>query len=195
MENSLACLSNEILPEWGQAAVVDVETTGLSPDYDEILEIAIVLFAFERNQGRIMGIVDEYTGLREPSRSIPRRATEIHGITLKDVRGQKFDDLRVKELLEKADFLIAHNAKFDRGFLRKLYPFINSKKWLCSMEGINWYCKGFRSRSLQNLLSNHQIKVEQAHRATADVKGCLSLLNYNVANGKSYFYELLSREK
>jgi len=195
MENSLCYLQNEILPEWGRAALLDVETTGLSPDTDEILELSITLFAFERNQGRIIGIIDEYTGLREPRRSIPRRVSEIHGITMKDVRGKQLDHERIEQLIGAADFLIAHNAKFDRGFLSKLYPGVASKKWLCSMQGIDWHRKGFSSRSLQNLLFSHQIVVEQAHRADADVKGCLRLLARSNRDGNTYFCELLGDRK
>ena len=46
--------------------VVDVETTGFSP-IDEVVEIGLVLFAFERQNGQILGIIEEYAGLREPA--------------------------------------------------------------------------------------------------------------------------------
>ena len=55
------------------AAFVDVETTGLDHRSDEVVELAIVLFAYDRSTGRILDIIDNYTGLRDPGRPIPER--------------------------------------------------------------------------------------------------------------------------
>ena len=52
----------------GIAGFIDVETTGLSPHYHEIVEFAICLFKFERENGEVKRIVEEYAGLREPRR-------------------------------------------------------------------------------------------------------------------------------
>ncbi|MHB8947325.1 MAG: exonuclease domain-containing protein, partial [Bacillota bacterium] len=72
----------------GIAGFVDVETTGLSAWSDEIVEFALVLFAFGRHTGRIVGVVEEYVGMREPSVPIHPRASAINGITVDMVRGK-----------------------------------------------------------------------------------------------------------
>nr|PZN39899.1 MAG: DNA polymerase III subunit epsilon [Bacillota bacterium] len=178
----------------GVAAFVDVETTGLDPGHHEVLELAIVLFAFDRETGTIVGILDEYVGLREPSRPIPREATAVHGITRRMVKGRRLDDDRVRTLLNQAEVIIAHNARFDRAFISRLYPEAARKVWLCSMRGVDWARHGYRSRGLQHLLAAHGIKVDTAHRAGADCRAALALLNCRGREGDTYLRELLGSQ-
>src|SRR5690606_18833404 len=158
----------------------------------EIVELALVLFAFDRATAEILGIVDEYVGLREPAKPIPPEATAVHGITLDHVRGKRLDDARIITLVERAEFLVAHNAPFDRSFVARLYPHASAKVWLCSMRGIDWRGRGFYSRGLQSLLRAHRIDVARAHRGEDDVKAALRLLATRNAAGEPYFRELLS---
>ncbi|MGB4669426.1 MAG: exonuclease domain-containing protein [Bacillota bacterium] len=175
----------------GLAAFVDVETTGLSPQSDEVVEFATALFAFDRTSGRIKGVVDEYVGLRDPGRPIPAKATEVHGIRDHDVRGKRLDDGRILELMSQAEFLVAHNAPFDSGFVERLYPEAADKTWLCSMREIPWIQKGFESRGLQNLLKDHGIQPGRAHRGRYDVRAALQLLSCKDEDGVYYFKHLL----
>ena len=73
-------------PDWGKAAFVDVETTGLDPTTEEIVELSIMLFAYDKGNGKIFGVLEEYTGRREPSEPIPKEAYKIHGITDKKLK-------------------------------------------------------------------------------------------------------------
>ena len=94
--------------------VFDIETTGLSQTYDEIIEIA----AHKVYQG---GIVDTFEVFVNPGFSIPERIVEITHITDEMVA----DALSIKEVLPKfMDFcegsiLVAHNAMFDVGMIYK----------------------------------------------------------------------------
>jgi DNA polymerase-3 subunit epsilon len=175
------------------AAFVDVETTGLDHRSDEVVELAIVLFAYDRSTGRILDIIDNYTGLRDPGRPIPKGATAVHGIRDRDVRGKRLDDRRVLSLIGQADFLVAHNASFDRAFVERLYPQVKGKFWACSMRGVPWKDMGFASRALQNLLRDHGIVPKRAHRGADDAAAALSLLAKQDANGRYYFSYLVER--
>jgi len=177
----------------GLAAFVDVETTGLSTRSDEVVELAIALFAFDRDTGEIKGIVDEYSGLRDPGRPIPGSATGVHGIRDCDVKGKRLDDGQVLRLIDQAEFLVAHNESFDRPFVERLYPEVVGKTWLCSMNGVPWRRKGFASRGLQSLLRDHRIESQRAHRGAPDVHSALQLLACTDEDGVCYFKYLLDR--
>gem|GEM_PF-2053996 len=184
--------SLEILdPDWGIAAFVDTETTGLDYHHDEVIELAIVLFAFDRNTGSIIGVLDEHVGLRDPSCEISRGATAVNGIEWKMVQGHCLDKPRIETLFEKAEFLISHNAPFDLNFVHHIFPAIQLKPWLCSMNGIDWYGKGFQSRGLQELLGCHGIRPLKAHRGLDDCKSAIALLALRSPSGRTYLAELL----
>jgi len=182
-------------PEWGVAAVVDTETTGLDPRRHEIIELAIVLFAFDRVGGHVRGVIDEYTGLREPGRSIPKAVQKVHGITQDDVRGRRLDDTRVNALLAQAEFLVSHNAAFDHGFVSRLFPTVVGKPWLCSMNGVAWYRRGHVSRSLASLLRDYGLPQTRAHRALDDARSTLLLLSLPGPRGEPNLSELLRRAR
>ncbi len=175
----------------GVAAVVDVETTGFSPYYDEIIELAIVVFRYHPHSAEIIEVVSEYTGLREPSCRIHPGALSVHGITHELVRGLSLDCSLIDGLLKRADFIVAHNAGFDRGFLERLMPSFSNKAWLCSLRGIDWYSKGFSSRSLDDLAEAHKIATPDAHRAGGDVATLLKLLGHRPHGRNTYLHELL----
>ncbi|MGE5560143.1 MAG: exonuclease domain-containing protein [Chloroflexota bacterium] len=178
---------------WGIGAIVDVETTGLSCLYHEIVELALLLFAFDRATGDVMGIVDEYSSLREPGRSIPADVIAIHGITPEMVRGKSLVDGRVEAMLDRAEFVIAHNASFDYGFVTRLYPSAAGKRWLCSCHGIDWLAKGLPNRKLDTLIQAYGICDQEVHRAADDAMATLALLAVRGPSGLSHFAELAQR--
>lgn len=190
---SSAYLDRESIdPSWGIAAFVDTETTGCNLDRDDIVELAIVLFAFDRGTGQITGVVDEYVGLQQPAVPIRPGACRVHGIREEDVRGKRLDTARIAAMLEQAEPLVAHNERFDRAFVARLFPGCELKPWLCSMRGIDWRGHGFNSRRLEDLLRCHGIRTEQEHMAASDARDAVVLLSQRAQDGRSYFWELLS---
>ena len=117
-------------------AIIDLETTGLNPKSDEIIEIGILITSFTNEDGFIK-IDDKINYLNEPKNPISDEITKITCITNEDVKGQKIDWDLLKDKLIDIDLIICHNAYFDRNFMelqtndnfRKL---IESKSFACS---------------------------------------------------------------
>ncbi len=172
----------------GYAAFVDVETTGFKPPEDEIVELAIVLFTFDKDNGDITGIVQEYSGLRDPGRSIPPAATRVHGIKAAQVKGKRLDDAAITGILSRASFVVAHNAKFDYQFCNYYLPEFGKLPWYCSMKQVNW---PGTSCGLNQQLDGHGIINKAAHRALSDVRAALELLRCHADDGQPYFSQLL----
>lgn len=174
--------------------VVDVETTGLTGQ-DETIELAAILFQYSCISGRILGMVDNYTGLREPSVPISTGATQVHSLTFDDVRGHRLDDEKVREIFQRSDIVVAHNASFDRRFVAQLCQDARTKPWYCSMNGIAWKDKGQQSKGLQNLLISYGIRPGEAHRAMDDAQAIIGLLGQtDQRTGRYLLRELLSSE-
>ncbi len=148
----------------GRGVIVDCETTGFS-GRDELIEIGLIAFDFNRATGEIYKTVDQYNGLREPRCPIPPDATAKHGLTIEHVRGHRLDAVKCANLFDAADVIIAHNASFDRRFVGALFPTVQSKRWLCSMNGIGWSRYGHSPKALQSLLADFEIEPGSAHRA------------------------------
>lgn len=99
--------------------VIDVETTGIDPETDRIVEVGWADLSDEGRTGH---------SLVNPERDIPATAKAVHHITEKDVEAWPTLDA-VKPLYEGAPIYAAHNAKFDRGFLGDL-----SAQWICTLK-------------------------------------------------------------
>ena len=75
--------------------VVDVETTGLDPTRDKIIEFCGVPFEFERESGRILAVREAVSYLEDPGRPIPAEVTKLTGITDAMVAGKRIDEAAV----------------------------------------------------------------------------------------------------
>src|SRR6187455_518507 len=103
-------------------AFVDLETTGTTPKGDRVTEIGIVRVV----DGRL---VEEWSTLVNPECPIPEEIQALTGITNAMVRGKPtFSELRreVAERLEGHVF-VAHNARFDYGFLKNEFRRVEMK--------------------------------------------------------------------
>src|ERR1700680_2031746 len=71
--------------------ILDVETTGLDQQKDEVIELGMVKFDYMPD-GRIVGMSDCFTSFNEPSSPIPTEISALTGITDEMVAGQRIDD-------------------------------------------------------------------------------------------------------
>src|SRR6185295_4502401 len=92
--------------------VVDLETTGLSPGTSSICEIGAV-------RVRGLELEERFETLVNPRRPLPAAIAALTGIDPRELRGAPPVELAVRRFLEFAGdaVLVAHNARFDLGFL------------------------------------------------------------------------------
>lgn len=180
-----------------RVAYVDTETTGLSPNMDCIIEIAIVLAVVDWGTGAIIQRLDHYQGLQDPGRRIPAEAMAVHGITDAMVRGQRIDCSRAAGLLAGADICLAHNSGFDKGFVAQVVHEARSYTWGCTCRGIPWkkLYPSVRSTALQNLSSYFGCEKGATHRALGDVETMMSLVSLPGIHGARAFQHYVLHKK
>jgi DNA polymerase-3 subunit epsilon len=167
----------------GKIAIVDVETTDLSIAPVEITEFGVQIYLYNKETKEILSEGDSYNEMNEPTdlAKITPMITEITGITAEDVIGKAIDWDLVNVLLDEVDFIIAHNAGFDKP---KVQPFLTSEKtWLCSFKGVDWKNKlnedGFSTpnEKLEILCLHYGHWTYSGHRAVEDVRSTGHLIN------------------
>ena len=90
---------------------LDTETTGMDADEDEIIELALVPFEFDK-AGNIYRLLPAYNAFQDPGLPIPEIITQITGITDDMVKGQSIDLEQVSKMLSEAVIFIAHKFGF-----------------------------------------------------------------------------------
>jgi DNA polymerase-3 subunit epsilon len=115
------------------------------------------------------------SALEDPGRPIPPEAIAIHHITDEMVRGKRFDDTAVAQLLEGVSLVIAHNANFDRPFLEARFPLFMKMPWACSIRDVEWREWGYSSSALEFLAYRAGLFYD-GHRAEIDCRALLAVL-------------------
>ena len=161
-------------PENLSYVIMDIETTGLDPVNDEIIEIGAIKVAGKE-------IKDMFNMLAKPEKALPPNITDLTGISSEMLA----NELPIKPVISKfADFignsiLIAHNAEFDISFLRN-----KMKKWLNKDIDNFVICTLLISRDILPNLENHKLptighyfglETANRHRAIGD-----STLTYEI---------------
>jgi DNA polymerase III epsilon subunit family exonuclease len=160
--------------ESGAFAVVDIETTGLDPVSNEIIEIGAI---------KISGgeVKDIFNKLIRPTAQISPEITNLTGITQDMVA----DSPPIKDVLPGfLNFigdctLIAHNVDFDIPFLK-----VSIQKWLKASLDNPTICTLLLSRAILPNLGNHKlhtvaryfkIEISGRHRAIGDAEATLQV--------------------
>lgn len=116
-------------------AVVDTETTGLNSS-DEPITVGIILLEISSKKFDVFNEIHRYYGRRHPSVVICDEAYHVHGISRDSLAGEDFDEEQVWKCLKSADYIVAHNAKFDRRMLGRVYEWVPNLNWACSIESL-----------------------------------------------------------
>ena len=148
--------------------VIDLETTGLSPSEDRIIEVSAL-------RVRSGDVVDTYTTLINPGRSISHKITEITGLTDADLAdAPAFSDVcsAVRDFLGD-DPLVGHNiAKFDVPFLAYEYDRCDSgpirNDYIDTLEISKRLVKNVGNYKLPTVAAALGVTPDGSHRALSD---------------------------
>jgi DNA polymerase III subunit epsilon len=154
--------------------LVDVETTGLNPQTDEIIELGMIRFAYSQT-GTILGPLAEFQSFRGPGKPIPPHVSRMTGITDEMVAGQRIDDDALVAFVADVDLVIAHHAAFDRRFCERLNTVFENKAWACSQSQIPWRAEGIEGTKLFYVAAQQAFWFE-GHRALDDCYALLEIL-------------------
>ncbi|MFC7611354.1 3'-5' exonuclease [Teichococcus aestuarii] len=154
--------------------LLDLETTGLDPEQDEIIELAMLPFTYGLD-GTLYGVGEPFSRLRQPSRSIPPAVTSLTGLTDDMVAGHRIDPEEVARFIAPAALVVAHNARFDRRFAERFCEAFAAKPWACSLAQVDWAAEGFEGTRLGYLAMRCGLFFG-GHRALHDCEATLAIL-------------------
>lgn len=156
--------------------VFDIETTGLSPTADRILEMGLIRVDANGNP------LGYWSTLVNPQGSVG--ATHIHGIKQSDVADSPTFAECVDQVLEKlkGQVLVAHNAKFDHSFLKAE---LGRTGWslpeipiVCTMLETRYFLPGISRKRLVDCVEAIGIDQEIQHRALGDASLTTALFHF-----------------
>lgn len=148
--------------------ILDVETGGLDPETDPLLEVAVAEYCVTR------GLIAATSWLVH---SRENRAFVVNGIPVElvsDETATEHPGYTIKMLGDAAagcQAVVAHNAAFDRRWFADL-----GLPWICTCDDVEWP-KPSTSRSLVAVALAHGVGVVHAHRALSDVMTLVALFD------------------
>jgi len=147
-------------------AIVDLETTGANASWDRITELAVI----EVDGGEISG---EWSTLVDPETAIPPAIQALTGITNDMVAGAPTFAALARELHERlaGRVVVAHNARFDYGFLRQAFERAGIRyaaRTLCTVKLSRRLYPGHARHNLDSLIARHGLRCRARHRAMGD---------------------------
>lgn len=148
--------------------ILDLETTGGKATYHRIIEVGLLLI----DSGEVTKV---WRSFINPDTSISTSINRITGISEPDVLHAPYFQDVAQELLGYLEdrVLVAHNARFDYGFLKNEYKRLGinyAAKPLCSVKLSRQLYPEYKRHSLDAIISRFKLNVDSRHRAFDDAK-------------------------
>jgi DNA polymerase III epsilon subunit family exonuclease len=153
---------------------LDIETSGFDPLKDEILEVGFLLF---KVNGLKFEILEEWTQVFKPKGEVSSKILALTGITQKELDEapdfSEFVSVIQKKIQDTV--IVGHNVIFDIKFLESR-GIKFSGQVIDTLDLVQWLLPTHHSYNLENLMHYFGISHKDAHRALADAKACLAVL-------------------
>lgn len=159
---------------------IDVETTGISPEKERIIEIG----AFRPETGEV------FRTLIQPGRPLPEHITELTGITdemLIDAPQEAEAVGALLKFMEGDTILLGHNISFDHSFLVQAIRRCGFEEpQFCGIDTLKLsrvLCPELPNKKLETMVAHFGLTNERAHRAfedarvTVELYRCLKAMN------------------
>lgn len=162
--------------------VLDFETTGLDPLEEQVIEVALQkldgelqevgsfnTFVKLENGCGLTDFIKDYTGITEKDLMYGMTETEAMEV--------------IRSFIDEDTVVVAQYAPFDLAFM---HPYaIQPKKYICTKALTN-QAEPLESASLKHTCERLGIKLDQAHRAFADVQATVELLKVRLNQNLEY---------
>ena len=160
--------SGTALPEY---AALDLETTGLDPARDRVIEVGAVAFTPEGISGTMERLVD-------PGRAVPETVLRLTGIRQEELRGAASPQVALHELAEfiRGRQPVGHGARLDVDFLLAAGLWDPSLEILDTLDVARILLPGAASHSLPLLAVELGFSQPRPHRALDDADATRQLL-------------------
>lgn len=168
-ENKKEINSNSIF------VAIDVETTGLSPTENELIEVSAIKYKGKEK-------LDTFTTLIKPKTKIPYCITKITGITNEMVKNFPYVEEIMPKLVEfiGTSPIVAHNANFDYKFIQNYSDnSFNKNKLIDTVQIGKILYPDLPNHKLGTIAKHIGIKEDGFHRAEFDCECCAKIyINY-----------------
>ncbi len=164
------------LNKYNYLLVFDFETTGLSPYYNNIIEIGAILL---KNNNGTFEVEEELSVLIKQNEPLDPKITEITNITDEMLNNEGISEfeafLLFEKLIKENTLLIAYNISFDYGFLTTLFRRHKQDSNLYVLNDLLDVMAIYKDRypyphRLESASKTYDVYREDAHRALEDVK-------------------------
>ncbi|WP_174291064.1 exonuclease domain-containing protein [Sphingomonas bacterium] len=108
-------------------AIIDCETTGLDPERHKIIELAIGTLSIDLDAGDVVDVTPPQSWLEDPAEDLPIEIERLTHITSDMLIGKWIPDAEVMRTLRGVDVIVAHNARFDRAFVTRRFPRVQTQ--------------------------------------------------------------------
>lgn len=153
---------------------LDIETTGFDPLNEEVLEVG---FAFFEVSDKGIKITEEWTQVFKPNKEVSPQIFGLTGISKAELEtAPAFSEHRdfIQQKLGDA-VIVGHNISFDTKFL-EAFGIKFSGETIDTLDLVQWLLPTHHSYNLENLMHTFGISHKEAHRALADSKATLRVL-------------------
>ncbi len=181
-----------VIKQYPNFTFVDVETTGLSPQRDRVIEIGIVKVT--------NGVVTHtFESLVNPDCMVPPEISSMTGISSDDLLDAPAFSSLIDEIIElfQDSIFVAHNARFDYGFIKHECMRLDrtfSAPVLCTARLSRKLAPHWPRHNLDALITAAGIKVKRRHRALDDAAALPHFLTWAQKTWGDTVHELIEAQ-